>query len=519
MSLRNFTYVFVVVLSTFTAALTQANNIGNSIPYTLFGMIRNHTDSSSFPSVPFGIERYWDSGLAQWASINSASGVYDWSTLDSMLQTEYNNENQYGNVAFYTLSRTPNWSLSSTNKRDTTCNYYKEGGTKGYELGGQCYLPSDLNADGTGTNQTWKNWVMAIANHVNGKDGAKSGCPNGGNYLSCHSYVKYWETWNEVDRSGILSNDNNNPSFQGTFAQLVRLTEDARCIIKGNGTIHNWTTGGGKESDLGKSTNCANKAIDANAMIVMPSVHDDTSTSSHPQLDVGQNFLYCNAPIVAKSGAYCNEPGAGAAAVDIINFHNKPGNVITDYNQVESQMEQYYDDIEGALKGPEQGKALFNGEAGWSGGQGNAWQCANCNAPLNADEKAAFIARYFLNMWSLGYQSAAWYDWDGSNQLSGDTTAINAYTQVANWMTRAPMTTACTNVSGTIWTCAFISGTYKAEAIWDTSQNCKSGCSFSTTYNTGSGWKNYLDLTGKKTTMPSSNQPMLGVKPILLQNQ
>ena len=65
------------------------------------------------------------------------------------------------------------------------------------------------NADGTGTDQYWKDYVTAIVQHV---------CTPG----PCK--ISNWEVWNEPN-SGTM--------WQGTLPQLVRLTQDAYQIIKG----------------------------------------------------------------------------------------------------------------------------------------------------------------------------------------------------------------------------------------------------------------------------------------------
>lgn len=60
-----------------------------------------------------------------------------------------------------------------------------------------------MNADGTGPDQIWKNWVAAIAVHSAGR-------------------IKYWEIWNEPHNAYY---------WNGTVAQLVRMAKDARSVI------------------------------------------------------------------------------------------------------------------------------------------------------------------------------------------------------------------------------------------------------------------------------------------------
>ena len=149
-----------------------------------------------------------------------------------------------------TLSRTPAWAVQNTNQQtDMSCNYYDSNNP---QYGGACYAPTGfgsecsqqgqchLNQDGTGDDLIWRNWVTAVAEYVSNYQHTWCGsnCAN----------VKYWEIWNEFDR-----NNPNNGSVSWyartglngactlapcpTPDQLMRMTQDAQCIIKGTGTI------------------------------------------------------------------------------------------------------------------------------------------------------------------------------------------------------------------------------------------------------------------------------------------
>jgi hypothetical protein len=65
-----------------------------------------------------------------------------------------------------------------------------------------------VNPDGTGTDQHFKDFVTALANH---------------NKNSAYTHIKYWELWNEAY---------NAPSWIGTVAQMVRMAKDATAILK-----------------------------------------------------------------------------------------------------------------------------------------------------------------------------------------------------------------------------------------------------------------------------------------------
>src|SRR5580698_264638 len=208
-----------------TLTVNSSSGNGNTAPATLFGFTTTNTASNDYPTVNYGMQRFWDSPPLQWPSINTASGVYDFSNLDSTLAQAYSSGVMVG---LYTLARTPPWATS--NPSDTTCHYTTATSGGG---NGECDAPMDLNADGTGANAIWKAWITAIASHVNSPT-----------YLQTHAHIKYWEIWNEPDTQWY---------WNGTFAQLARLTEDANCIITGRGMIH--------ESGNGTATACTATAI------------------------------------------------------------------------------------------------------------------------------------------------------------------------------------------------------------------------------------------------------------------
>ena len=304
-------------------------------------------------------------------------------------------------------------------------------------------------------------------------------------YLTSHTHIRYWEPWNEPDSTSF---------WVGSYAQLVRLTEDARCIITGTGIIHN--AGG-----LGISEPCMATAIDSTALIVMPSYH-----APNPALGYAQDFLYCSDTTHKTT---CNTGSAGAAAVDVINFHMKPGAAL------ESTMSGWVSSIRGILQSAELAKPLFNDEGGffatgWSGSY------------TDADMQASYIARYYLYSAYLNIPMTVWYDWN-SNGLGGTApspTANTAYTQVYNWMVNSNFSTC--SVSGTIWTCSLtLSNGVAAQAMWDTSQSCLSTNSppcTSGNVTVSGAWLTYLDLTGTSHAVLGNSVPV-GIQPILLRQE
>lgn len=140
-----------------------------------------------WPTVSFHSFRLWDTGT-RWAQLNPSSGQFDWTMLDHWLTVA----EQTGDDPLFTLGMTPQW--ASSRPGDRTCRYTP----------GECDPPNDLNADGSGTDQHWKDFVRALVTHVNGR-------------------IHYWEVWNEPQAAN---------AWTGTYAQLVRMARDARTIIQ-----------------------------------------------------------------------------------------------------------------------------------------------------------------------------------------------------------------------------------------------------------------------------------------------
>ena len=164
-----------------------------SVPVTYFGMHMHGgvISRQPWPVVSFGSVRLWDASVA-WADINTSQGVYSWANLDKWLAAAQTHNDQL----LYTFGRTPQWASASP---------YESGCGGGP---GQCAPPNDVNADGTGTDQHFKDFVTALANH---------------NKNSATAHIKYWELWNEPF---------NTPSWVGTIPQIVRMAKDATAILK-----------------------------------------------------------------------------------------------------------------------------------------------------------------------------------------------------------------------------------------------------------------------------------------------
>lgn len=155
------------------------------IPQTLFGLTTHWF--SPWPLLKVAGLRLWGTGT-NWTELNPSQGVYDWTLLDQWLDAA---KQGGATESILTLAMTPQWASSHPN--DTKCHYGV----------GACDAPDDINPDGTGTDQHWKDFVTAVANHVNGR-------------------VRYFELWNEPV---------NYYYWSGTFAQMVRMAKDAHTIV------------------------------------------------------------------------------------------------------------------------------------------------------------------------------------------------------------------------------------------------------------------------------------------------
>lgn len=454
---------------TLTVAVTST---GPPPPTTFMGFSESDTASDNWPSQNYAMQRFWDSEPDQWPGLNTAAGVYTWTNLDDDLALAYSSGTM---IALYTLARTPPWATSNPN--DSSCNYSTGAGNGP----GECDAPYDLNSDGSGTNATWKAWITAIASHANDPT-----------YLQSHAHIKYWEIWNEPDTKAF---------WAGSIAQLARLTEDANCIITGRGVIH--------ESGNGTATNCTATAIDATAQIVMASAH-----AKGAALTYGQNELYCNntSGIPTYQLPCPNPANAIATAIDIVNFHMKPGNESGNNCPAptpctpESAMQWYISNIKGMLQPAELTKPLWDGEAQYSSGgfTGNY---------VDSDMAASFMPRFYLEDWTLGLSGMAWYYATSEVEPAS---AGTSYQQTYNWLVNASLSTPCA-ATGTVWSCGITLSGKQYQIMWDTSQSCANGTCTTKEQPVGTQWTLYQDMTSASNTISvSGNSVPVGIKAVVL---
>ncbi len=160
-----------------------------AVPRNYFGVHLNYLETP-WPAVAdrVGSVRMWDtdrrsdgSGTGgQWANVNPAQGVYDWTGLDSRVATARANR---ADIVYTLGGRTPQW---ASGQPEAFSPYGP----------GQCAEPA--------TSEIWEGWVRDIATRYKGK-------------------IRLWEIWNEPDISGF---------FCGTPDQLIDLAARATAVLR-----------------------------------------------------------------------------------------------------------------------------------------------------------------------------------------------------------------------------------------------------------------------------------------------
>jgi hypothetical protein len=188
-----------------TCAVTNGNTITQSFfgaDFLLTGLIWPGTDGQGQVATLGGL-RLWDDEV-KWGQINTSKGVYDWTQLDSWISMA---QGQHLDV-LYTFGVTPEYDATLP-ALPVHC--------VGPTIYG-CSAPNDVNADGTGTDADFSDFVTALVTRYKGE-------------------IAFYELWDEPDCTCY---------FDGTDAQLVRMGTDASAIIH---------------------------SIDPNALVLSPSYH------------------------------------------------------------------------------------------------------------------------------------------------------------------------------------------------------------------------------------------------------
>jgi hypothetical protein len=229
-------------------------------------------------------------------------------------------------------------------------------------------------------------------------------------------------------------------------------------------------------------------------------------------LAYGQNELYCNNSPQTYQLPCPNPPNAIATAVDIINFHMKPGNETGNNCPAptpctpESAMQWYIANIHGILQPAELAKPLWDGEAQYS-------MNGFTNAYTDPDMAASFMPRFYLLNWSLGVNGMAWYYADSQAEPPQ---AETSYQQTYNWLVNATLVTPCA-ATGSIWSCTISTSGSQYLIMWDASQSCANGVCTTANQTVSSQWTQYQDMTTASSPITISGSIVpVGIKPVVL---
>ena len=439
-----------------------------AVPSTFFGL--HFKSSTPWPQVPFGSVRLWDSDT-RWQQDESQPISYDFGAVDQYLSLAKSHGLR---DILLTLSATPYW--ASSNPNDENCDYAST-------ASGSCAPPPDINSDGTGTDQYWRDYIYNLAAHIASLD------PN--QYAS----VTEFAMWNEFTREQSSSPS----SWLGTNAQLLRLVQDANCIITGRGPI----------TATGQSCTVNNMREPAVGILGGVRISTPDSVLTAPQSSNYQSYLQTagatgSADIIAVHG-YVQNGTCCAAAETLISRMNT---------------------LKQILPASASALPIWSTEGSWGASQPNL---------SDPDLQAAFVARYYLIGWAQGFQRLYWYAYDnaswgtlwspnGANGCSDDGSGLGcltkagiAYAQVYSWMVNNQMTSPCAS-AGTVWTCGFTNpdGIHTL-AVWDTSQSCSAGVCGHSVFAIDPSYTHFVELDGSRAQAVYGASVMIGAKPILLE--
>jgi hypothetical protein len=418
--------------------------------------------------VPAGAYRDYGACDTLWAQMNPASGSFEFKGLDTLYSALYA---QGVNDVFIVLGNTPTW--ISSNPTDGLCDQANEYGLPP----GMCDPPSDLNADGTGTDLAWRSFVTALLQHV-----TASG------YSSTHAHIQMYEIWDEFQRSDSINDvtctvpQPGSPgcTYRGTFAQMLRMTQDLRCIVEGHAsdpiTALNTT--------CGQDPTMPARGLDPTALVTEG---DAGGEPLHHGNQVMQNYLYCNNS--PPAGSLCNYGDAGSASTDIISGHSYFTN-----GQVPEDLMSYIAGQQALLSSADAAKPYITGEGSW----GHNVTASGSPAISDPGLQAAMVTRWYMALLMLGVNRGYWYAWDESQThgsgglwsptsltfpplectetatIGGfDCTGDIAYRQTVNWIAGATVGTftcpgSCTNPSPGVFTLNLTrAGGYQAQILWD----------------------------------------------------
>jgi hypothetical protein len=133
-----------------------------------------------------------------------------------------------------------------------------------------------------------------------------------------------------------------------------------------------------------------------------------------------------------------------------------------------------------------------------------------CPATFSADDCTGQIVRWQLLHASNGAMTLNWYKW--KQTLVANSQYETAYHYMMQYLLGGKFGGPCAPSAGKIWTCNFTESDGVTAALWVWTPN-EAGTSFTAP----SGYVDYLDLTGAKTTVNDGQSITIGPMPIMLE--
>jgi hypothetical protein len=407
-----------------------------------FGMHINRRNSTfGMPTIPFGSYRTIDSFGTLWNGIETSAGVYNFATLDSRLA----DAQAAGVDVLYTVYSPP--SFHSSKPTDSTC------GTGA----GACDAPSDVNADGSGTDQSLINFLTALVNHVGNK-------------------IAYYEMWNEV---------NVTTEWTGTDAQLVRMAHDMRNVIL---------------------------AVNPNAKMLTPSFANLTYASAATRF-----AAYLSTSVDGTTGSavadIINFHGyVVTAALPVPMAENEVLNV-DHLRAVLSSM-----DLAKPLWDTEWGYSIGLADPDLNAGFVAAHMLIQAGQGVARAYYYDWDSKDIRALWSDTLAACLSSGTAGPGGYLCNTGT--AYQQVESWLLGNTSVQACTGpmppATG-VWTCNLLmpDGT-QTLAVWDSSKTCAAGSCTTSSYSYDPRYVQFFTLANDVSTPLSGGTVSIGAKPILL---
>lgn len=515
-----------------SAAQSPPSAIPQSPATTFFGMHQSHVVACGNESADLdfplfdasaGSFRIWGTCNAQWAGMDLGGGQYDFSHLDGLLAAL---KTKGLDDVFISLGSTPNW--ISSNPGDLVCDQADVSGLPP----GMCDPPVDLNQDGTGTDQGWRNFMNALVSHV----AASS-------YLATHAHIRYYEIWSEFARSDTLNSkftcycpagqSGCNPqagqepcSFRGTFAQMLRMTQDLRCIVEGIPS----------DPISALNTTCGqDPTMPARGLDPVAKIMEGDSGPGGQGTTAMQNYLYCNSdPPPNSQCTWSPSNPLGSNSTDIISGHP-----YFDLGKTPEEIMASVAQELAVLSPADAAKPYFSGEGSWG----------KNDSVSDPGLEAAYVPRWYITQLMLGVARAYWFAWDEI----GDGGAGGLWSPVSSDFPPLQCTTAdpvggfyCTGGIAYIWTVNWLSGAtvvsstcpgtcanpqpgvfmlglsrpggYQAQIVWDSTpvSSCSNPmCGATPVPALSMSVAQWRDLTG---TTHSGAPAAIGASPIIIEN-